>query len=646
MLGKTFDKTLRETVKNSGMGVPQKLPLGELILLVTLFAVLFRLLTLLGGNGEIVMFVATLAIGVSLGQAMMFDGERPRQASMIVGTFLCPMMVLIYGIASMLGFGVRFGWPVIISGMVFLTFVGPLLGYFAGLFVAGWFFIFDFYRSELTGAPRRYDQIVEERAKKQAAEIDNGNEQVAGKEPEYRLANNFRSFVHLFNPYQPMKPVRGALGAFLLTIAFGLMIAPLTPFGMKAVVTVLVLAVLAAIATGGFQYRWYVPVIAAVLCCFAGMIVYSRFQKIHLAQDQLDSSVRFAIGLGLTLVCILGGLFPIAFLGWLRHFRSRRSNTKTSAQIQRRPGITTFVSWLVLALLTPIGLIWSMSSFQNSPRERIASRIEANGGNVGYIPIAVAAVSSWPPQVQTAEFAKNANQDFPEFLKSHPETIQWLYISDPEFSEEHLTLIDQRRILGFYIENSKQLTGAVFGEFTDLSIAHMAFSECSLNDEGLANLAALPDLRRMLQYLSLVNTNCESLLGIDEFGGLQWLQIESETINGESIAWKKPLSVSSCSLDCPITNAGLQKLSESLPKCSRLSLANTKLTDSGMGHLSRFDGLTTISLTGKNFNDATVEALSKIDTLKDIVLVETSVTDEAVKRFLAARPECGIDLLD
>ena len=149
MLGKTF----RATIKNSGMGVPQKLPLGELVLLVTLFAVLFRLLTLVGGKGEIVMFVGTLAIGVSIGQAILFAGQRPRQASMIVGSFLCPAMILVYWVASSLApqnsvFGDwRPEWRIMLSGLVFLTFAGPFLGYFAGLFVAGWFFAFDFYRS-------------------------------------------------------------------------------------------------------------------------------------------------------------------------------------------------------------------------------------------------------------------------------------------------------------------------------------------------------------------------------------------------------------------------------------------------------------------------------------------------------------------
>ncbi len=641
MLGKTF----KATIRNSGMGVPNKLPLGELILLVTLFAVLFRLLTLLGGEGEIVMFVATLAIGVSLGQAVLFDGERPRQASMIVGTFLCPVMALIYGVASILGFGVRFGWPVIMSSVVFLTFVGPLLGYFAGLFVAGWFFLFDFYRSELTGAPRRYDQIIKERASKQVAETVDGIEQVAGKEPEYRLANNFRSFLHLFNPYQPAKPVRGALGAFLLTIAFGLMIAPLTPFGIKAVVTVLVLAVIAAIATGGFQFRWYVPVIAAVLCCFTGMIVYSKFKDIHLVQDQLDPGLRGILGVGLALLCILGGLFPIAFLGWLRHFGSRRSKAATSAQVQRRPGLATLIAWLVLAAATPIGLIWFMSVFQNSPREEIATRITANGGYVSYIPIP-AAFSSWPPRVQSVEITKNANEDLPDFLNSHPETIPWMGIADPEFSGEHFELIDQRRTLGIHIANSAKFTGEVFGRLTDLSVSQLNFTDCPLNDEGLENLASLPDTRRMLQYLNLVNTNCDSLAGVEQFGSLQWLYLRSKTFNGESVARNRPSNLPNCSLNCPVTDAGLEKLARKLPKVSRLNLSNTKLTDNGMKHLSMFDRLTWIDLTGSNFTDATLEALSKIDSLADIVLIETSVTDEAVKRFHLAHPECAVDLVE
>ena len=634
-------KTLRATIKNSGMGVPQKLPLGELLLLVTLFAVLFRLLTLLPNvPGELVLVVGALTIGVSLAQAFLFNGERPRLASLIAGTFLCPMLLLAIWIGGMVGVvGYTFGVGPLVSGLVFLTLAGPLLGYFAGLFVAGWFFLFDYNRSEFTGKPRRYDQIVEERARNQSS-TSGDNEQVTGQVAESRLALAFKTVTGWLNPYQPTRPVRGAVGAFLLTIALGLMIGPLTPFGIWAAATVLGLSVVAAIATGCFQYRWHVPTIAIILCAIAGAVVYSQFLKIQFVKYRFAPPGPELAGLGLGLLCILGGLLVIAIFGWFRSFTSSRKNAESKLAVPGRPRIVTAIAWLVLASLVPGGLMWFFSAFQSSPRESIAARITQRGGKVDYVPIP-AAVRSWPPKVQSVSFAKDANEDLPMFLDSHPESIWGITISDPEFDERHLQLLDGRRVLSLIIQNGS-LTGKVFEDMSDLSTQYLQFLDCPLSDEGLQNVTSLPENRRMTKYLILDDTNCEKLSGMDNLRGLTWFKISGDKFTGEAVEWQAPLKASSCFFQCPITDAGLQKLAALLPNVSQLTLEETKLTDEGLRHLAGFKSLRQIHLSGENITDAAVEALSGLKTPIDISLLDTSVTKEAMERFAKEHPESSI----
>ena len=90
-----LDRVIKSTFRDAGLGVPRRLPLGELMLLVTLFAALFRLLTLVDAPAEIVLYIACFTLGVAACQAMMFDGRRPRDASMIAGTIICPTIFLL-----------------------------------------------------------------------------------------------------------------------------------------------------------------------------------------------------------------------------------------------------------------------------------------------------------------------------------------------------------------------------------------------------------------------------------------------------------------------------------------------------------------------------------------------------------------------
>lgn len=133
-----LDKVIKSAFRDAGLGVPRRLPLGELMLLVTLFAALFRLLTLVDAPAEVILYIACFTVGVAVCQAMMFDGRRPRDASMIAGTILCPAIFLVAYVLFRLGWvqdhansAVEF-----VALFTVFTLLGPVLGYFAGLFVA------------------------------------------------------------------------------------------------------------------------------------------------------------------------------------------------------------------------------------------------------------------------------------------------------------------------------------------------------------------------------------------------------------------------------------------------------------------------------------------------------------------------------
>ena len=236
MLGKTF----RTTMQDAGLGVPRRLPLGELLLLVTLFSVVFRVLTLFDIPGITIFYAGFFTSGIAIGQAMLFDGKRPRDASIIAGAILSPTLWLLNSLFGVLGFNIGHFDSIagFVSGIVLTAAIGPFLGYLAGLFVAAWFFLFDFYRHELTGVPRRSHESMAETAD--------------SIEPNWIQ----KAFAFLW-PYRPAQPTRGAKGAFCLAILLMLTFAPALNFGYWNVLLVLGAGLLAAFMTGAFQLRWY-----------------------------------------------------------------------------------------------------------------------------------------------------------------------------------------------------------------------------------------------------------------------------------------------------------------------------------------------------------------------------------------------------
>ena len=132
--------------------VPRRFDLATLFVVTVAFALLFTLMRVLRWPMEVVLVVVALLVVVGLAQALLFKGKRPRLASRIAGTVFCTLAT----------FAVLYFEPnsdekvlAIVLAAVFAGFWGILVGYIAGLAVAGVFLIADALRS--LGARKRLD---------------------------------------------------------------------------------------------------------------------------------------------------------------------------------------------------------------------------------------------------------------------------------------------------------------------------------------------------------------------------------------------------------------------------------------------------------------------------------------------------------
>ena len=113
-------------------GVPRRFGVGVMLVITTMYALLFALLSGLGFPPLAFVTIALFFTGVGLGQAFLYKGRDPRKASIVAGLVLTPLALIVVGIdtgSDPAGFLVLY----IFSGL------GALPGYLAGGLIAGVF---------------------------------------------------------------------------------------------------------------------------------------------------------------------------------------------------------------------------------------------------------------------------------------------------------------------------------------------------------------------------------------------------------------------------------------------------------------------------------------------------------------------------
>ena len=131
-------------------GLPRRFSVGTALLIMTLYALLFSLLTVLGTPSWLVAEVTLLITAVGFSQMLLFGGRNPRGASMIAAMVFTPLLLLghvVHFILSLqdpslffsnMGEDFRDAWMFVWFGVA----LAPWAGYGIGSLIGGVFLFF------------------------------------------------------------------------------------------------------------------------------------------------------------------------------------------------------------------------------------------------------------------------------------------------------------------------------------------------------------------------------------------------------------------------------------------------------------------------------------------------------------------------
>ena len=174
-------------------------------------------------------------------------------------------------------------------------------------------------------------------------------------------------------------------------------------------------------------------------------------------------------------------------------------------------------------------------------------------------------------------------------------------------------------------------------------IEHVVFSESDLGGAGLEQLWGLDGMRRLYvnNCRGLVDTDARQLLGLPN---LRILDIRGSTFTGDAL---EPIgrltSLEKLRMwNQPIGDAGIKHLAN-LRNLDELDAWKIGLTDEAMPTIAEFSSLQLLKL-GDNpgITDASVPLLARLNSLNEMHVTGTSISDQGIHQLQRALPNCRI----
>jgi hypothetical protein len=127
------------------VGMPRQFGIGTMLVLTTLFALLFGILKTYNAHLIEFVVVSSFVAGILACQALLFRGKNPRLASIVGGVIMyaliCAVLLWFYSRSAGHSFFFLAQYEAIFWSVVSSLFVGGPLGYVVGCFVAAIFLV-------------------------------------------------------------------------------------------------------------------------------------------------------------------------------------------------------------------------------------------------------------------------------------------------------------------------------------------------------------------------------------------------------------------------------------------------------------------------------------------------------------------------
>ena len=123
------------------VGVPRRFSIGTMMILVTAFAVLFAVLKTFSAPPAAFIVITIFVGGIAACQSLLFKGKKPRLASVIGGSVMYGVGMIVATIASSHHEGIDYEMELVYYGALWTLAIGGPLGYIVGCFVASIFLV-------------------------------------------------------------------------------------------------------------------------------------------------------------------------------------------------------------------------------------------------------------------------------------------------------------------------------------------------------------------------------------------------------------------------------------------------------------------------------------------------------------------------
>jgi hypothetical protein len=260
-----------------------------------------------------------------------------------------------------------------------------------------------------------------------------------------------------------------------------------------------------------------------------------------------------------------------------------------------------------------------------------------------------------PTEADFQEICRLGSFDWLFFLKEidHPECLRpliradnvydALHFSRHEVNAESLRQLSQlknvRRIFfqdaRVSPEGLRHLTG--MRQLTTLDL-----TETGCGDEGLTQVAKFANLNRLRLVERSITAKGFEQLASPTLRKLEIWQLDESKLAGLSKAFSKMQNLNELYLYKAMAATGLEAVAD-LPNLQRLDLTRSAFTDDSLEPLSGSKSLISLELSDTHITEVGIMHLLKIATLKNMRGFRVQVSEEALMRLKAARPDVQFD---
>ncbi len=588
----------RKLLAKPTTGVPRRMALGALFVLVSLFCVIFKALTWVGMNPAGILAVAVYCTAIATGQAVLFEGRRPRDASVLVGTIAMPILICLAGAYAyfMLQLTVLESISLIpLAGCSLL--IAPLIGYLVGIFLAGGFLLFETWA---TGQTPDSDELVA------SAPVDGRSITLLQQMPAW-LRNHPLILAALTYLFPAM--LLGFLG-----LAESEHLATAVP-STYLIAGIFMLPLIPAILSGVFQLR-AINLLLLFPAFFAGCAISQQLAGLHIAES-FGTAMKIWVPISGSLLI---GLISLAMLGWIQFFLSRTGNRKSLFP-------TWFVCAITLAILaTSVGWLWvSLGAYARSPAEMALKKAAQSDCHLQYAwsrfrmpalpPFVIGLSIANTNSLQDVDPSDQRMEDVFSDLDNHVDLSRlqsiWAH-NAPPVGDRVVKLADGKRLWNLVLMG----TGISDRAFADVQIAttNLNLSRTNISDVTLDDLTPGPNQPRTLQMLSLADTKItdKGLIHIMAHSSLRALDLSYCDITGEGFVNVPPHAspIAITLTRSKLSDEGLVAIFKAFPMISNLDISGTSVTQAGLERAtSGYNTAIEITLEKKQFDLSFLEDL-------------------------------------